>query len=136
VFRAVHRPADSDAYCELNFSPSGEWAMYGFVGYRRGMTPLEVRQAAAHRRAADAARFDPRSDHLPRGIAEAGTGGAVACRRGAVIEEVSAGSHPLGAHAPGPGPDFHHAQGFVLEIGNVPQGVSDLLLQAVGKATT
>src|SRR5574340_137231 len=23
-----------DAYCELDFSPSGEWAMYGFVAYR------------------------------------------------------------------------------------------------------
>ena len=35
---------ESEAYCELNFSPSGEWAMYGFVGYRRGMTPIEVRR--------------------------------------------------------------------------------------------
>jgi len=35
---------DSEAYCELNFSPSTEWAMYGFVAYRRGMTPLEVRR--------------------------------------------------------------------------------------------
>ena len=35
---------DSDAYCEMNFSPSGEWAMYGFVGYRRGMAPMAVRR--------------------------------------------------------------------------------------------
>ena len=35
---------DSDAYCELNFSPSTEWAMYGFVAYRRAMTSIEVRR--------------------------------------------------------------------------------------------
>ena len=47
---------DSDAYCELNFSPSTEWAMYGFVGYRRGMTPIEVRRPAARGGATHAAR--------------------------------------------------------------------------------
>ena len=35
---------ESEAYCELNFSPSGEWAIYGFVGYRRGMAAIEVRR--------------------------------------------------------------------------------------------
>jgi hypothetical protein len=35
----------SKAYCEFNFSPSGEWASYAFDGYREGMreTPTRAR---------------------------------------------------------------------------------------------
>jgi hypothetical protein len=127
---------DSDAYCELNFSPSGEWAMYGFVGYRRGMTPLHVRRPP---------RIAMRP--MPRGlILEAITyleelpqprpGAPLRAGAAAVIQERDAGSSYWALAHPAPEPDFHHAQGFVLEIGTMPQGVADLLRQAVGKATT
>jgi hypothetical protein len=127
---------DSDAYCELNFSPSGEWAMYGFVAYRRGMTPLDVRRPPRI-----AVRPMPRGlileavtylEELPK----PGPGAPLRAGAAAVIEEVDAGCSYWALAHPAPEPDFHHAQGFVLEIGSVPQGVSDLLLQAVGKATT
>ena len=72
---------DSEAYFEMNFSPSGEWAMYGFVGLSPWHDAHRRTQAAAYCRATDAARPDPRSDHLPRRIAEAETGCAIACRR-------------------------------------------------------
>ena len=127
---------DSDAYCELNFAPSGEWAMYGFVGYRRGMTPLEVRQPPRI-----AVRPMPRGlileaiTHLEQ-LPKPGPGAPLRAGAAAVIEEKDVGLTHWALTHPAPEPDFHHAQGFVLEIGNVPQGVSDLLLQAVGKATT
>jgi hypothetical protein len=43
-FEAFTAAAVSDAYCEINLSPSGQWATYRFNGYRSGMerTPAEV----------------------------------------------------------------------------------------------
>jgi hypothetical protein len=38
-FEAFVKHGDARAYLELNFSPSGEWAIYGFDGYRTGMQP-------------------------------------------------------------------------------------------------
>lgn len=32
--------SNDPAYCELNFSPSGEWAAYALDDYRQGMRPL------------------------------------------------------------------------------------------------
>ena len=39
-FEAFLMQPPSPAYIELNFSPSGAWAAYRFMGYRDGMTPL------------------------------------------------------------------------------------------------
>jgi hypothetical protein len=40
-FEAFVAGEGSGAYCEFNFSPSTQWAVYGFTGYREGMAPLE-----------------------------------------------------------------------------------------------
>lgn len=40
-FEAFIGGQDSRAYCEFNFSPSSQWAIYGFSGYREGMAPLD-----------------------------------------------------------------------------------------------
>jgi hypothetical protein len=39
---AFLREADTDAYREWNFAPSGDWAAYDFTGYREGATNAEV----------------------------------------------------------------------------------------------
>lgn len=39
-FELFVRPAAQPDYFEFNFSPSGEWAAYGFSGYREGMSEL------------------------------------------------------------------------------------------------
>lgn len=41
-FEAFIAPARVTRYCELNFSPSTEWAAYEFDGYRQGMRALEL----------------------------------------------------------------------------------------------
>ena len=41
-FEAFLRDAGSDAYQEWNFAPSGQWAAYGFSGYREDMVELDV----------------------------------------------------------------------------------------------
>jgi hypothetical protein len=122
---------DSDAYCELNFSPSTEWAMYGFSGYRRGMTPLDVRRPPRvavrpkpHGLVLEAVTY---LDDLPRPK----PGSPLRTGAAAVIEEP--GSHLTYwalAH-PSALPDFHHRLGFVLPIGMPTEGVTDLLHEAL-----
>jgi hypothetical protein len=41
-FEAFIAPASRAGYCELNFSPSTEWAAYAFDGYREGMRELRL----------------------------------------------------------------------------------------------
>jgi hypothetical protein len=44
-FEAFVAPAGSDAYCEINLSPSGQWATYRFTGYRSGMEHAQAEAA-------------------------------------------------------------------------------------------
>ncbi len=111
----VRRPAD-DSYFEFNFSPSSHWATYQFDDYREGMrSPGEA--SAPHieaRTSADRYELGVRVDlsRLP------GLPMDEAWRLGvsAVIEETNgcksywALTHPLGKA------DFHHADGFSLEL--------------------
>jgi hypothetical protein len=121
---------DADAYCELNFSPSSEWAMYGFVAYRRGMAPIPVRRP-------------PRVAVRPtsRGLAlEAVTyleelpmpapGGALRAGVAAVIEETDGRLSYWALTHPSALPDFHHRLSFALQVG-ARAGTLDILAGAV-----
>jgi len=118
-FEAFIADPHSTGYVELNFAPSGAWAVSGFRGYRKGGTPLPLRHepAAAWRREADALILDVRfrMDGLP---GPPGPRPRVPLRlaMAAVIED-SAGTLSYWAlrHPPGK-PDFHHADGFVLDV--------------------
>jgi hypothetical protein len=99
---------EGGAYREFNFSPSGEWAAYAFIGYRQGAARENVRNPRiAVRTHGDELRLDA----------------AVACAPGrlqvalsAVIEEADGVlSYWALRHVPGK-PDFHHPDGFVLEL--------------------
>jgi hypothetical protein len=125
---------DSEAYCELNFSPSGEWAMYGFVGYRRGMTPLEVRRPPriAVRPMSRGLVLEALTmlDELPMPQ----PGSPLRAGAAAVIEETDGRLTYWALAHPAERPDFHHRLGFVLQVGRTPDGVTDLLRDAVGPA--
>lgn len=122
---------EGDAYCELNFSPSSEWAMYGFVSYRRGMATIDVRRP-------------PRVAVRPtsRGLAlEAVTyleelpvpppGQAIRAGLAAVIEETDGRLSYWALTHPSALPDFHHRLGFALQVGAPPSGSDDVLASAV-----
>ena len=110
-FEAFLRARDGAAYHELNVSPSTEWALYWFGGYRQGMAAAETLQppAVTIERSAQQLSIGVGLDLklLPpsRALALA-----------AVIEEESGSlsywalAHPAGK------PDFHHPDGFVFEI--------------------
>jgi hypothetical protein len=96
-------------YREFNFSPSTEWAAYDFDGYRAGMRSADVL----------APRIEGRHGHEHYELHIAFDLPGDAPRRlalTAVIEETDgAKSYWALAHPPGK-PDFHHADGFVLEL--------------------
>jgi len=104
--------ADSDAYWELNLSPSGDWNVYRFDRYREGMR---------EERAFPSLPFDVRRD--PEALlltAEIGIGTIVPAREDlaatvAVVIRTSDGgkSHWAPIH-PASRPDFHRRDGFSL----------------------
>jgi len=122
---------DSDAYVELNFSPSGEWAMYGFVGYRRGMTPLEVRRAprVAVRTTPNALVLEAITylEELPMPQPGSPLRAGVA----AVLEELDGRVTYWALTHPAARPDFHHRLGFALQVGVPAAGEVDLLREAM-----
>ncbi|MEO7386404.1 MAG: DOMON-like domain-containing protein [Gammaproteobacteria bacterium] len=118
-FEAFVADPHSTGYLELNFSPSGEWAAYGFRNYRGGMVPLPLRKdpEANWRRIGDelalAVRF--RMDDLP---GPPGPRPAVPLRvaLSAVLEDVQGGVTHWALHHPAGPPDFHHADAFALRV--------------------
>jgi hypothetical protein len=106
------RAEGADAYCEFNFSPSGEWAAYNFEAYREGVSACAVDvephiECSVHDGAlvleADVAFGGLEADVLTMALC-------------AVIEEVDGTkSYWALAHPPGK-PDFHHPACFALSL--------------------
>lgn len=122
-FEAFIAPgATGDAYYELNFSPSLQWAIYSFEAYRQGMSPTDV--TAPPKLTVRA--FDDRLEldatiglHDLKGLRAAHT---LKLALTAVVEDDSGTlSYWALKHAPGK-PDFHHGEGFVLELPGEPMG--------------
>jgi hypothetical protein len=111
-FEAFIRPDPSqDEYYELNFSAAKQWAAYRFTAYRAGMAPLElpgapeisVRQTLQNLELEVAVK-------LPFELSRPAI--AVA----AVVEEDSGRLCYWSARHPPGKPDFHHADGYVIEL--------------------
>jgi hypothetical protein len=109
-FEAFIRGPSGEAYREFNFAPSGAWAAYRFDGYRRGMANAEDVSAPNI--------ATTRTDQAFELTAQLDLPGPGPWRLGlsAVIEAADGGlSYWALAHPPGKA-DFHHADGFALEI--------------------
>jgi hypothetical protein len=113
---AFVRAPGAEAYLELNLAPSGQWAGYRFNGYRAGMTAAdEVGDPhIAWTRTADGFELAAEID-LSR-VALLPADGPWRLSLTAVIEEANGRtSYWALAHPPGR-PDFHHSDGFVLDL--------------------
>ena len=107
-FEAFVAFGDQQAYREFNISPSTDWAIYDFASHRSGMIDAD---AKPERVRVSCKPYEFRLEAvLP--LPPAATCIAIA----AVIEETN-GTKSYWAlrHPPGK-PDFHHEDGFVLEI--------------------
>ena len=115
-FEAFVAPVDAPGYYEFNFSPSFDWAIYRFSAYREGMSPAEIGQAPkiSVRRGDDGLEVQSavRLGHLP----DLRDAPHLRIALAAVIEDDAGGLSYWGLrHAPGK-PDFHHPNGFALEV--------------------
>lgn len=114
-FEAFLRVAADPGYVELNLSPSGQWAAYRFSDYRAGMAEAEV-PAPEIRLSMTGDGFDLAAAvylgvalGLPAGLPwQAGLAAVIEDRNGRTSHWALA--HPAGA------PDFHHRDGFALEL--------------------
>jgi hypothetical protein len=113
---AFAQPVPGEAYCEVNASPSTDWAAYQFDRYRDGMRALELEQAPVVDAEAEA---DLLRVEVALILPEVLVPGVWRLGLSAVIEERGgAKSYWALAHPPGR-PDFHHADSFVVEMDGV-----------------
>lgn len=114
-FEAFIRPGGSHGYYEFNFSPTRQWAVYRFSGYREGMTPMVMANPPEIRvkRAADHLELEA-SVKLPFAADTSAPSPRLAVT--AVVEEENGRlCYWSGRHAAGK-PDFHHPDGFAFEL--------------------
>jgi hypothetical protein len=100
---------DSGRYVELNLSPSGEWNVYEFDGYRSGM------QAAAIARPPEI-RFDREERATLTASVEVGASSFDVGLAAVIEEEGGRLSYWALVHR-GPKPDFHDRSTFTLRLG-------------------
>ena len=112
-FELFYRRQAPDPYCELNFSPSGEWAAYAFDRYRAGMRRRDDVQALRI-----AVRRRERTLELEASVAapDLQPAGPLSCAVSAVVEETDGTMSYWALKHPGEKPDFHHRDAFALQL--------------------
>ena len=115
-FEAFVAPADALGYYEFNFSPSLDWAIYRFSAYREGMSAAEIGRAPkiSVRQGDDGLKLQSavRLGHLP----EFRDARHLRIALAAVIEDENGRLSYWGLRHPPGRPDFHHPNGFTLEV--------------------
>jgi len=100
-------------YYEFNFSPSGEWAVYAFAGYRDG-GPL-AEESLPPRIAVRSTDSRLELDSLVRLDNLSAISSHTSLRVGlSAVVETTAGFSYWALHHPADKPDFHHADGLAL----------------------
>jgi hypothetical protein len=114
-FEAFLRAPGAKSYVEFNLAPSGQWAAYSFEGYREGMAPLDGIAPPAI-----ACRATPDGFELAAGLDLSGVpdlaGRPWRLGLSAVIEETSGRTSYWALAHPAGRADFHHDDGFALDL--------------------
>jgi hypothetical protein len=115
-FEAFVAPADAPGYHEFNFSPSLDWAIYRFSAYREGMSPAEIGRAPkiSVRRGDDG--LELQSAVRLGYLADLRDARHLRIALAAVIEDENGRLSYWGLRHPPGKPDFHHPNGFALEV--------------------
>lgn len=127
-FEAFVGFAESPRYLELNFSPSGQWAAYGFDSYRQGMVPaLQVAPRLALRGRAGLLELQAEvalsgSLLAPGPGPEPSGGRRLRIALSTVVEDREGRLSYWALRHPRGRPDFHHPESFslVLELPAIP----------------
>ena len=110
-FEVFLKPGEGPAYLEFNFSPSGEWAAYGFDDYRvRNAWRPEAEPTILFGRSSDRLRLQAT---LPAAFAAKAVGSRQMRIALSAVVQNSAGRLSYWAlRHPVDKPDFHHPQAF------------------------
>ena len=111
-FEAFVMAEEGPGYREFNFSPSGEWAVYGFRGYRDGgAVDIEQVPEVAVRWTADRLELDAElcRDILPQGS-------PLRLGLSAVVEDINGVLSYWALQNPPGKPDFHHSDSFAMQL--------------------
>jgi len=113
-FEAFVMEGEGPEYREFNFSPSGEWAVYDFRGYRNGgVLENELSPEIVVHKAMD--QLELRAE-ICQGLLP--HGGLLKLGLSAVVEGTGGKlSYWALRHPPGK-PDFHHTEAFALQMRN------------------
>ena len=111
-FEAFIAPAAGARYCELNFSPSMQWAAYGFDGYRQGMRPLELAEPPSVRVAETKNELRVTAGIELGGLADAPWPWRIGLT--AVVEDRAGGRAYYALLHPRDKPDFHDVAAFTV----------------------
>ncbi|MGH8259529.1 MAG: DOMON-like domain-containing protein, partial [Steroidobacteraceae bacterium] len=114
-FEAFLAPEPGSAYLELNFSPSGAWACYGFDRYREGMRAIDDVAPAIVLPPNGPADSGGRPWTLRAAVRLQGVARARVALAAVIEESGGRLSYWALSHPPGR-PDFHHPDGFALRI--------------------
>jgi hypothetical protein len=115
-FEAFIAAADAPGYHEFNFSPSRDWAIYRFGAYREGMSSAEIGEPPkiSVRRANDGLELRS-AVHLGQ-LADLRDARRLRVALAAIIEDDNGRLSYWGLRHPPGKPDFHHSNGFALEV--------------------
>ena len=111
-FEAFVMAGEGPGYREFNFSPSGEWAVYAFHGYRDGgVLENERAPGIVVHNAMDRLelRAEIGQDLLPRGR-------ALRLGLSAIVEDAAGRFSYWALRHPAGKPDFHHTDAFALQL--------------------
>lgn len=115
-FEAFIAAPHSSVYYEFNFSPGFDWAAYRFEDYRQGMAPAQLLEPPLLSLARRDDRLEVSASVELAGLPELADAPHLRLGLAAVLEDAAgARSYWALAHPPGK-PDFHHPEGFVLEL--------------------
>jgi hypothetical protein len=115
-FEAFVGPADAPGYHEFNFSPCLDWAIYRFSAYREGMSPADIGRTPeiCARRGDDG--LELQSAVSLGHLADLPDARYLRIALAAVIEDDHGRLSYWGLRHPSGKPDFHHPDGFALEV--------------------
>lgn len=103
-------------YLELNLAPTGEWASYGFDGYRAGMAVADKVPAPTVRSTEEGGTYTFEADLDLSHATGLPSKSSWLLAVSTVLQHTDGGvSYWALAHPPGK-PDFHHPDSFVLDL--------------------
>jgi len=115
-FEAFVASPDGPGYYEFNFSPSLGWAAYRFEDYRAGMSAPSLTRAPELQVRRTSAELDLTATVHLSGLTPLAGAAALRLALAAVVEEDDGRLSYWALRHPSGNPDFHHPEGFALEL--------------------